>query len=200
MHNYSTLGALAALFLCTSAASAAECTAPSTCVPKDDLSTFVAIAKQQRCHQTTTPTFTMDPVTIVIDKEGRVYGSGSQPVPWRLTMKWCGDEAQALGNIKLIAAVRQEAQWGFRFRTKASMGVLGVEAFKRDPWTGAVDVGVLLEPFFYHAFNLNAAVGIKSVGAGVGIDVTRNFGAYFGYALAFSEWRSNPYAGLYFSF
>jgi hypothetical protein len=161
---------------------------------------FVKVLKEKHCLQTEKPTFTVDPITIVVDKDSRIYGSGSEPVPWKLHMSWCGYSVDGSGNMKIVAAQHVEPDYGFRFRVKASMGVLGLDAFKRSPWSDAVDVGVLVEPFFYRSLNFNVAVGIRSFGAGVGLDLTRNFGLYLGYAVTFSELRSNPFIGANFAF
>lgn len=195
-----TLPAIAVILGMTSTAHAEECAAGSTCVPTEDMATIRQVLKDKHCEQTTKPEFKADPINIIIDKDGRIYGSGSDPKPWTLHMKWCSYEIDAAGQVQLLAAMRQEPDYGFRFRPKASMGLLVVEAFKRNPWTEAIDVGVLVEPFFYHSLNLNIAVGFRSFGAGVGVDLTRNMGFYLGYAAAFSGLRSNPYAGFYFAF
>lgn len=180
--------------------SPSTCAAGSTCVPKADMDVFVSLLKEKHCLQTDKPTFEVDPITIVVDKDGRIYGSGTDPVPWRLHMKWCGYDVDGGGKVSIVAAQKVEPDYGFRFRVKAAMGILGVEAFKRDPWTQAVDVGVLVEPFFFRSVNVNVAVGVRSFGGGLGFDLTRNFGVYLGYAVTFAELRSNPYAGLSFSF
>jgi len=63
-----------------------------------------------------------------------------------------------------------------------------------------IDGGVLLEPFFIRWANVNAYVGVRSVGGGVGIDLTKNFGVYLGYAVTWwPTWNSNPYLGISFA-
>ena len=189
-----------ALLLVPATALADECTSPSTCVPAEDMKAFTTLLKERKCLQTEQPQFKVDPLHVIIDKDGRIYGSGSQPVPWSVHMKWCTYDVTATGQVQVTAAMREPAEWGFRFRPKAAISLLGVEAFKRDPWTEAVDVGFLVEPFFFHSWNVNVAIGLRSFGAGIGMDITRNFGAYAGWAMTYADLRSNPQVGFSFSF
>jgi hypothetical protein len=201
MRIKSLLAALvAASLFYTPTAHAADCEAGSTCVTKSDMDVFIALLREKQCLQGTKPEVTTDSIAIVLDQDGRIFASGSNPLPWTLRVKWCGYMIEVQGSTHIDAAMRVEQESGFRFRVKASMGILGVEAFKRTPWTEAVDVGVLVEPFFYHSLNLNVAVGMRSFGAGIGLDLARNFGLYAGYATAYSGLRANPYVGTYFSF
>lgn len=192
--------ALAALLLAPRAAQAAECASGAVCVPPEDMTTFVALLKEKKCLQTMPPSFKLDPVTIVIDKDGRIYGTGTEPKPYKLHLDWCNYQVDAVGQVHIQAAQAIQPSWGFRFRAKAVLGILGTEALKSDSWTQGIDGGLLLEPFFLQWANVNAYVGVRAVGAGLGFDLTRNFGGYLGYAVSFAEWRSNPYAGVSFSF
>lgn len=189
---------LLASVLTASSAKAQEC--DGTCVPDEDMDAIVQILRERKCLNDEKPEFKLDPVTIVIDQEGRVYGSGAQPKPYTVTMSWCNLEARAEGKVQLLVAKREPPVWGFRFRPKFQSGFLFVDALKNKDALSAVDVGLLLEPVYYRQFNLNVAVGFRSLGAGLGFDITKNFGAYAGYAVSYDSWLSNPYAGLSFAF
>lgn len=192
---------LAVLFLGLFAGTArGQCVEGSTCVPGSDLKVFVEALKEKQCLLKTAPTLTTDPVTIVIDKEGRVFGSGSDPHPYKVHLTWCNYTLDATGETKIVAGQAPEQTYGFRFRPKAALGLLGTELLVGPKFSDAVDAGVLLEPFFFQWANINAYVGFRSVGAGVGFDITKNFGAYVGYSVTWGGWRSNPLASLYFSF
>lgn len=187
-----------------------------TCVPKADMDKFIEVLKEKKCLQTTKPTFELDPINIVVDKDGRVFYSGAAPNPYTLHMKWCNYEAEAQGKVSLVTALHVPSIWGFRFRPKAYMGVLPIEAFnitvsneaktalgqKTTPLTfGDVwDAGVMVDFFHYDWFNLNAAVGYRSFGAGIGADLTQNFGLYLGYANTWGTWHHNFNLALWFSF
>lgn len=176
-----------------------ECTSPSKCVPKEDMDDFVKVLREKRCLQTEKPSFKLDPITIVVDTDGRIYTSGANPNPYHLQMTWCGYTADGSGDVKVQAAMREPPEWGFRFRPKASLGYLPAEALAKS-WQDGIEGGVLLEPFFWRSLNLNAQVGFRSVGLGLGMDLTRNFGVYLGYALTWGSWRSSPQGALWFSF
>lgn len=191
---------LLGVFLSTPAVAQEGCPVGSTCVPATDLRDMVRSLKELRCLKTEQPTFALDSITVITDKDGRVFVSGATPHPYSLRMKWCSFEAVGEGAVNVQAAMRQEPDHGFRFRAKAMVGVLGVEAFKRDPWTQAVDVGVAVEPYFYKIWNFSAFVGLRSIGGGVGFDLTRNFGLQVGYAATWVDWRHNPFVGSYFTF
>lgn len=178
----------------------APCAAGSACVPPNDLKDMVTALKGQRCLKTTQPTFKLDPITIVRDKDGRVFASGADPAPYTVQMSWCGYTVTAKGEVNVQAAMAVPPTYGFRFRPKATLGLLLADTFKQDPWSKGVDGGVLVEPFFYQWVNLNAYVGVRSVGGGIGFDLTKNFGVYAGYAITWDGWRSNPFTSAYFAF
>lgn len=191
---------LVAFFVSSTAFAQAACPAGKVCVDKKDMTTFLEIAKEKRCLVSTQPEVKADPLTIVVDKQGRVYGSGSGPQPFKLHLTWCNYELDATGQTKIVAAQMVEPDWGFRFRPKAALGLLGADLLRGEKFTSTIDGGALIEPFYYHFLNVNAYVGVRSVGGGLGIDLTRNFGLYMGYAITWDGWRSNVMVGAYFSF
>jgi hypothetical protein len=195
-----------AVFLLASLAHADECEPPATCVPEKDMELFLQMAREKQCLFNNEPKFELDPVNIVIDREGRVYFSGAKPHPYKLRMTWCNYEVEAEGKVKVIAAMREPDTWGFRFRPKAYIGALPFEAFYADPTLDdlrvhdLIDAGAMVDFFYVEWFNVNAAVGFRSLGGGVGFDLTSNFGAYAGYGLSWGEWNHNLNLGLWFSF
>ena len=177
-----------------------ECPKGVTCVPDEEMETFIQLLRDQKCREATKPEFTSDGVNIVVDREGRVYGSGTGDKPYKLHMDWCNYELDAEAQIHLDVAQRVEPTWGFRLRLKATAGLLVVDAFTEDKIYEAIDGGLLVDAFFVQWFNLNAYIGFRSFGAGAGVDITQHFGAYAGYALTWASWRSNPFVGIYFEF
>ncbi len=187
-----------------------------TCVPPEDMEKIVEVLQESKCLKTEKPVFQLDPINIVVDKSGRVFYTGANPNPYTVHMTWCNFEAEAQGKVNLVAAVNEPSIWGFRFRPKAYVGVLPVEAFnitvenavKRaagetpedlsfsDVW----DAGVMVDFFHYDWFNVNAAVGFRSLGGGLGVDLTDNFGLYLGYANTWATWHHNANLALWFSF
>jgi hypothetical protein len=171
-----------------------------TCVEKKDLELFLQLAKDHKCRSEQDPKIKSDSVTIIVDRKGRVFGSGTGPKPYKLHIEWCNYEIDAKSNIELQVAQREEPTWGFRLRFKATFGLLVADIITEDEFHHALDGGVLFEPFFVHWGNFNVYAGVKSFGAGLGFDLTQNFGLYGGYALTWASWRSNPFASFYFAF
>jgi hypothetical protein len=176
------------------------CAEGAVCVDSVDMTIMVSLLRDKQCQQTTQPTFELDAITIVTDKDGRVYYSGADPKPYTLKMKWCNYEVTAAGKLNVIVAKTEPPVWGFRFRPKFAGSFLFVDAFKQSSAGEAVDVGILWDFLYYKSFNVNVATGFRSAGVGVGYDITRNFGGYFGGSLSWWTMKVNPQAGLYFSF
>jgi hypothetical protein len=176
------------------------CATGSICVSDADLKTFLALANEKKCLQTTQPAFKLDPVVVVVDKEGRVYYSGDEPKPYTLKMSWCTYELTATGKVALTVAKNEPPVWGFRFRPKFAGSYLFVDGFSSTKAVDGVDIGILWDLAYYKAVNFNIATGFRSVGAGLGLDITRNFGGYAGYAFSWWTLKHNPQLGLYFAF
>ena len=176
------------------------CPEGHVCVEKDDMAKFFEYARNRRCRATTNPTITVDPVHIIVDKEGRVFGSGTGQKPSKIHIDWCNYDLDFHSQIGLDVAQAEESEWGFRLRVKATMGVLASKLWDAKEVKDVLDVGVLVEPFYFHWANVNAYVGVRSFGVGLGADITSNFGAYLGYSMTWGEWEHTPFGSLYFAF
>ena len=176
------------------------CSAGSTCVSDTDLKTFVTLAQEKQCLQKNQPTFKLDPITVIVDKDGRVYYSGDEPKPYSLKMTWCTYEVTTTGKVALVVAKNEPPVWGFRFKPKFAGSYLFVDGFSSSKAIDGFDVGILWDFLYYKAVNLNVATGFRSIGAGLGLDITRNFGGFAGYAFSWWTLKHNPQLGLYFSF
>jgi hypothetical protein len=188
---------LGVILLAARVALGAECAEGSTCVPAQDMAVITKVLKEKQCLQANKPIFQLDPINVVTDKDGRVFVSGT---PYHLRMTWCSYDVRAEGTVKAQAAIYVAPEYGFRFRPKAYLGYLPLEAIKDEKAGTGIDAGVLLDFFHWKWANVNAAVGIRSGGAGLGVDITRNFGAYLGYGITWGTWRHNPNGGLWFAF
>jgi hypothetical protein len=166
------------------------------------METFVQLLQERKCLDENTPKATADSVTVIVDKEGRVYGSGTGKHPFKVHLEWCHYKIEAESQVKLQVAQEVERTWGFRLRIKATFGFLIAEAFQddTDELQDTLDGGFLVEPFFIDWANVNAYVGFRSIGAGLGVDLTTNFGLYAGYALTWGDWRHNPLVSVFFAF
>lgn len=189
-----------AVLLISSLASAQECP-NGTCVPPEDMQKFVTVLKEKKCLQTEKPVYDLDPVNIVVDRDGRIFYSGAAPHPYKLHMKWCGYDVAAEGKVNVLAAVQEPPSGGFRFRPKAYAGYLIAEPFlKGKKASDGIDAGLMADVLYFHDFNLNVHVGFRSFGGGLGLDIFRSFGVYAGYALAWDGFQSNPEAATWFAF
>jgi len=187
----------------TTAAPVQEC--QGTCVPDEDLQTLLAAARELRCYKPDSdhyqaPTLEADPITIIVDEDNRVFFSGAEPHPYKLHLKWCETEVEFEGKLNVVAAVQEDPWWGFRFRPKAYLGYLPLVALESKEGLDGMDAGLLLDFFYVSWFNVNAAVGFRSVGAGFGIDITKNFGGYVGYGLSYQEPYHGVNGALWFAF
>lgn len=193
--------ALAVALVCSSAG-AEECTpsAETICLPKTDFQRFLDIATERQCLERTKPVFQIDSVAVMTDEEGRVFYTGADPKkPYTLKMTWCQYEIEGTGKVDLVAAMKVPVTSGFRFRPKAYLGYLPFKLSKGKFHDG-VDAGMLIDFLFIDWVNLNVAAGFRSVGLGVGADLSSNFGAYAGYALAWTAPLHNINTGIFFAF
>lgn len=172
-----------------------------TCVPPEDMKSLVASAKLKSCMNHTQPTIESDSITIVTDKDGRVFFSGAAPHPYTLRMKWCEYELEAKSTIHVVAAMQPAPTSGFRLRPKAYLGYALAEPLRTNGQArDGLDAGLAEEILYWRNLNLNVAVGVRTFGAGLGIDIFRSFGAYAGYAMTWDGFRANPLVSLWFAF
>jgi len=172
-----------------------------TCVPPEDMKQIVEVLKEKKCLQTEKPTFDLDSVNIVVDRDGRIFYSGAAPHPYKLHMKWCNYDVSAEGKVNVLAAVQEPPSGGFRFRPKAYAGYLIAQPFRKGKKAAdGFDAGLMADVLYFHDFNLNVHVGFRSFGGGLGVDIFRSFGGYVGYALTWDGFYSNPEASLWFAF
>lgn len=177
-----------------------NCPAGFVCVEKADMASFVQLARDQKCRAEQPPKVTSDGISVITDRMGRVYGSGTGPRPYEVKIDWCNYKLTAKTELKLSVAQRVEPDWGFRLRLKPMFGVMITEPFRAGrKFQDALDGGILIEPFYYHWANLNGFLGLRSFGVGLGLDITKNMTAYAGYGVIWGSWLSTVLAGVGFS-
>lgn len=193
--------AFSLLFTCRLEAQQPVCT-DGVCVSVEDMSTFLHVLEEKKCLLETDPKVTIDPITIVTDKDGRVFYSGGMPHPFTVQVNWCNYNMTAEGNVKLDVAMIVPDVWGFRFRPKVYAGFTVAEPFLEEDLEiqDTIDVGVLFDFLYYDWVNLNAAVGFGSFGGGVGFDITDNAGIYAGYGVTWGDWNHTPVLAISFGF
>jgi len=178
-------------------ASAVECGSTDTCVVEEDMALFLQVLEEKRCMGESKPTFRFDPIQVTEDQYGRMFVSGGNS--YKVHFDWCTYSVDATANLTMQVAKYVPPEMGFRYRLKVAPGYLPLEALSAQNGYAGLDVGVLVESFFFQSLNINGYVGVRSVGVGLGLDLTRNMGLYAGYALTLGSWLSGPHVALTFS-
>jgi len=201
------------LLLAASASLAASADDPVPCVPEPGgkcltKGQFEAVKKAleelDSIHKSPAVVTTPDSVVVISDWDGRVYVNGGDTKPIRLKVK-IGDTVDRDMAVTLPSVVYYRPKPPdpmFRLRIRAQAGLLVPELVrtaggdKQSFW----DAGIGWDFFHLGAVNLSAYTGVRSLGGGLGLDLTRNFGPYVGYSLVYDGLRSSVNAGVYFSF
>jgi hypothetical protein len=167
-------------------------------VDKEDMQAISQLLREKQCLLKTAPKLTLDPIQITIDRQGRVYSSGSGGTqPYTVAMEWCTYTVYAKGIISPLVVVKEDPSWGWRWSLKPILGVLPLPLVSGKGWAATWEAGLGLEPFYWRNLNATLYAGIKTSGVGFGYDLTRNAGVAFTYSLAYDGWRSGLLLGLY---
>jgi len=93
-----------------------------------------------------------------------------------------------------------EHKFGFELRLKAAVGVHARDIVDGRRFLDSGDVGIMIEPFHFYRANLNAFSSFRSVGIGLGHDVTPHFGLAILANTPWQKWRPTPFLSAYFVF
>jgi hypothetical protein len=180
-----------------------------SCLSKEQKDRVVQALKELNdIHDSKAEVQVLDEIIIIRDWEDRVYINGGEKKPIRMKLK-LGETVERDMEITLPVHVSYREKPPdpmFRLRIRAQAGVLipelvqnikGDSDLKNDPFW---DAGIGWDFFHISDVNLSAYTGVHSLGAGLGLDLTRNFGPYIGYALKYRDLHSSILAGVYFSF
>lgn len=147
-----------------------------------------------------------DPIVVIRDWDDRVYVNGGRTKPLRLKLRIGSTVDRDMEATVPVRVFYREKPPDppLRLRIRAQAGFLlpsVVDSAKDDGGVyRSVDAGVGWDFLHLGDWNLSAHTGIRSVGGGIGLDLTRNFGPYAGYSLVYDGLRSNALLGCYFSF
>ena len=202
---YKTMKIYLLFALVTGPAAAQECPEPNKCVTAAQKQKILeAMDELDDIHKNPAVVTLQEPMVIVRDWQDRVYVNGGSNVPVNAKVK-IGTHVD-----RDVAIVLQPQLWYrpkppdpmFRLRIRAQAGVLIPQAVftatgDRQPfWDG----GASWDFFHLGVVNLAAYTGIRSSGIGPGVDLTKNFGLYGGYAVIYDGWKSSALFSAYFSF
>ena len=185
----------------------AECVPPEggKCLTKDQFEAVKSnLAELDSIHKYPAVVNTNDEIIIIHDWNGRVYTNGGDKNPLSFKL-YIGETIERDMAIVLPTKVYYRPKPPdpmFRLRIRAQVGLIALEFTKIT--TGKIqnlfDAGLGWDFFHYKNANVAVYTGMRSVGAGVGFDLTRNFGPYIGYSLVYDGFRSSAQAGFYMSF
>lgn len=173
----------------------------SLCLTQPDSDTVVSSLKELKSIKESKAVLKLkDSIVIVRDWQDRVYinGGSAKPIDATLTL---GDTVSRDMQIQLPIQVYYRPKPPdpmFRLRVRAQMGLILPVIWKDAK--GGWDAGLSWDFMHYDVFNLAAYTGVRSAGGGIGMDLTRNFGPYAGYALVYDGFTSDVMVGAYFSF
>lgn len=148
----------------------------------------------------------LEPIVIIRDWEDRVYINGGEKKPIKLKLKLGPtiDRDMELTLPIQIGYREKPPDPMFRLRFRAQLGFLVptlIDVVRDgDTITEGLEGGLGLDFFHLDWFNVAVHTGVRSIGGGVGFDLTRNFGLYGGYAFVYSTLKSNGFVSIYFSF
>lgn len=145
-----------------------------------------------------------EPIIIVRDWQGRTYvnGGDQRPIPVKLKIGGIVDRDLEM-KLPVRVYEREEPEDPmFRARFRAQLGLMIPEVV-RSAVDGDLnwfwDGGVSLDFFHYDMFNVSVYVGVQSLGGGLGLDITKNFGIYAGPHLSYQSLGLTAWVGPFFS-
>ncbi len=138
-------------------------------------------------------------IVVVRDWQDRVYVNGGSGRPIKATLT-LGSTVERDLELQLPVQTfyrEKPPEPMFRLRIRAQAGVLAPRI--KDSFKDGLDAGIGWDFMHLGPANLSAYTGLRSVGGGIGLDVTKNFGPYVGYAFLYDGLRSGVLGGVYFS-
>lgn len=163
-----------------------------------------AIEELDQIHKAPAIITTQDPIVIIQDWQGRVYVNGGETQPLKLKLKLGTtiDRDLSLVLPTQIYYRPKPTEPFFRLRIRAQFGILAPELVRTAYGNkqSFLDAGIGWDFFHVNSVNFSVYTGLRSIGGGIGLDLTKNFGPYLGYSLVYDGWRSSLLAGCYFSF
>jgi hypothetical protein len=196
---------LTSLFLWPSLASGDTCQPPDggVCLTAEEKKQVVDAVKELQQIKTSSATVIFSrPIEIITDWNGITYinGGDKNPIPMKVKIGNTIDRDLAVTLPTQIYYRPKPPDPMFRLRIRAQAGVLIPQAFQADMGWNRFDGQLSFDFWHVGIINFNIAPGIRSVSAGPGIDLTKNFGAVTGIAMIYDGFKLSNFTGLYFAF
>lgn len=202
------IGAFALVCCLAAPAAAQDCPKPceGKCLTQEQVDKLRAgVEELKDIHGSPAVVTVQTPVVVVRDTDGRIYVNGGATAPLQAKVR-IGQHVDRDVRIVLDARVwyrPEPASPMFRLRVKAQAGVLIPELVQKARSQDSaypLDAGLAWDFFHLSIFNMSAYTGVRSAGIGPGLDITKNFGVYAGYALLYDGFKSSVMTAAYFSF
>jgi hypothetical protein len=182
------------------------------CLTQEELEQIISALKEYDNVRTSkAEVIVEEPIIIIHDWENRVYVNGGDKKPIKMKLK-IGEHIDRDMEVTLPVRVhyREEPPSPpFRLRIRAQAGILPIQTVNSfetgENYQSFADAGIGWD-FLHFGFlganflNLAAYTGIRSLGGGLGFDLTKNFGVYGGYSLVYDGLQSDALISAYFSF
>lgn len=191
-------------FLCPSLAFAQEPPPGGVCLTQEQKETLKkAVDELENIKNSKAEIKINDPIIIIRDFDNRVYINSGEQKPIKLKLKIGATIDRDMELILPIQVHYREKPPDpmFRLRIRAQVGPLIPRIFDDlERADRGLDGSIGFDFFHIDSVNLSINTGIRSVGATPGLDLTKNFGIFGGYALIYDGFISNGLVGTYFSF
>ena len=152
------------------------------CLPKDQYEGVKAVVAKMAKIETSKPVVSLDPVVVVEDADGRVYANEAAG-----KLSWGDLEADLRWTPAVVLRQVVPPDWGLRVRVRLSALLLPSVAYDSGDFRSGLDVALALEPIYWKLVHAQVHAGTRSVGVGLGLDLTRNLDVYLGFALPYAE-------------
>lgn len=150
--------------------------------------------KELQLLQEAHPELELEPLQIVVDKNGRVFVTDSLAGKLKLgNLKY-----DVVINLKTTISQSKRGEFGLTFRAKAA----ALQSYELDDFDNVrtyVSPALMFEVFYYRDFNFNFMVGTRLYGASIGMDVTKHFGVVTGIGFKYNDEKA-PIIGVAFDF
>jgi len=182
-----------------------ECPPDGVCLNKEQKEQVTAAVKEfDDIKSSKAEIEVVEPIVIIRDWENRIYINGGEKKPIKLKLK-IGKTIDRDMEMTLPIEVgyREEPPDPmFRLRIRAQAGFLIPEVIQtiQGQHENFWDASIGFDFFHLSWFNFSIYAGVRSVGVGPGIDVTKNFGLYSSFAFVYETIRISNSTGVYFSF
>jgi hypothetical protein len=139
-------------------------------------------AKQLEELQKSTPSLELEPVDIIVDKDGRVFIKDK--VLGKLKFGDLTYDTIIKLNTQVIKANKQS--YGFDLKFKAA-AIQSYEIDEKGKLNTFASGALAIEPFYYKMYNLNLVIGPRLYAPAIGVDITEHFGGLVGIGFKYND-------------